>query len=199
MPLSCKKIGQKWRLVEPDGSIAKTDKGSARDGGGHSSKKACSEQAAAINAAASESGMIHADVASIDWITAAEDEAKSDAPKRFKMRAYNGGPLSIGFYSSPIVIDMAGLTAKPPLPILMNHDLDRIVGHAETIEAKDSTLDLAGVISGASPEAAQVIASAKLGFPWKASVGVRPDKMEFVGEGIVTKVNGKTLTGLQRR
>lgn len=48
MPLSVRKIGTKWRLVEPSGKIAMTDKGNARDGGGHSSKKAAVDQQRAI-------------------------------------------------------------------------------------------------------------------------------------------------------
>jgi hypothetical protein len=148
-----------------------------------------------IRAAAADQP-IHCTVECVEWIKAADGSpSAADAPKRFKMRAYTGGPMSVGYYGAPVVIDMSGLTAKAPLPILMNHSLDKLVGHADEITAGDSILDLAGVVSGASPEAAQVLASAKQGFPWKASVGAQPDKMEFVGEGITTKVNGKTFTG----
>lgn len=139
---------------------------------------------------------IQCDVESIDWIKAAEGEQPAaDAPKRFKMRAYTGGPMQVGYYGAPVVIELSGLTAKAPLPILMNHDMDKIVGHADEVAVGDASLDLTGAISGGGREAEQVLTSAKLGFPWKASVGARPDKMEFIGEGISTKVNGKTFTG----
>lgn len=45
MPISVKKIKDKFRLVEPDGSIAKNKKGTAIDGGGHSSRSDASKQA----------------------------------------------------------------------------------------------------------------------------------------------------------
>jgi phage major head subunit gpT-like protein len=140
---------------------------------------------------------IQCDAQTVEWVNAAGsgEGAADDAPKKFKMRAYTGGPMSVGYYGDPVVIDLKGLTAKAPVPILMNHDLDKIVGHADTIDVGKSTIDLSGLVSGASAESAQVTASAKDGFPWKASVGARPDKMEFVGEGIKTTVNGKTLTG----
>ncbi|HUS39264.1 MAG TPA: hypothetical protein VMX74_07435, partial [Pirellulales bacterium] len=77
----------------------------------------------------------------------------------------------------------------------LNHDSGRIVGHADEVTVTARALKLSGVISGASPEAEQVKASAGLGFPWKASVGARPDKMEFVGEDVTTKANGKTFKG----
>lgn len=41
MPVRCVKRGRKWRLVEPGGRIAKTNRGNAQDGKGHSTKTAC--------------------------------------------------------------------------------------------------------------------------------------------------------------
>ena len=102
--------------------------------------------------------------------------------------------MSVGWYGAPVVIDLAGMTAKAPIPILLNHDIDKIVGHADEVSI-ESTLKLSGIISGASAESAQVTASAANGFPWKASVGACPDKMEFIGEDVSTTVNGKTFKG----
>jgi hypothetical protein len=48
MPLSVKRIGKRYRLVEPDGKIAKNDKGTALDGGGHPSKDRAESQRRAI-------------------------------------------------------------------------------------------------------------------------------------------------------
>ncbi len=143
--------------------------------------------------AAAANHVILGEAESVEWIAGAEESG--DSPKRFKMRAYTGGPMLVGYYGSPVVIDLSGLTAKAPLPILMNHSMDKVVGHADEVVVGATTLDLAGIVSGASGEADQVLASSKKGFPWKASVGARPDKMEFVGEGVQTKVNGKTFTG----
>ena len=56
---------------------------------------------------------------------------------------------------------------------------------------------MAGIISGENADAQQVIASSKKGFPWKASIGAMPaaNGLEFIGDGISTKVNGKTFKG----
>jgi len=137
------------------------------------------------------------EASTIEWIAAAAgaQAATDETPKKFKMRAYTGGPMLVGYYGSPVIVDLAGLKAEAPLPILLNHDISRIVGHADEITVGEKTLDLAGLISGAGPDADQVLGAAKRGFPWKASVGARPDKMEFVGEGVQTAVNGKTFTG----
>ena len=147
--------------------------------------------------AADLSKPILCDPSSLEWIQASEGDSPptDDAPKRFRMRAYTGGPMVVGYYGSPVVIDMAGMKAEAGFPILLNHDPEKIVGHSDDVKIGTTTLDLAGVVSGATSESAQVVASAKLGFPWKASVGASPDKMEFVGEGVKTQVNGKTYTG----
>ena len=49
MPVSVKRLRGKYRIVEPGGKIAKTNKGHARDGGGHASKQKAMRQQRAIN------------------------------------------------------------------------------------------------------------------------------------------------------
>ena len=141
---------------------------------------------------------ISTEAVAVDWVLASasdNQEGKTPGPAKFSMTAYTGGPVQVGYYGSPVVIDLAGITAKAPIPILANHDLTQIVGHADEVNVSESSLKLSGLVSGASPAADQVQASAANGFPWRASVGARPDKLEFVGEGVTTKVNGKTFTG----
>ncbi len=150
-------------------------------------------QRAMIRAAAVQ-GPILMEAVGVEWINAADDGGEAKL-KRFSMTAYTGGPMQVSCYGPPVVIDLSGIKAKAPIPILRDHDLSRVIGHADEVTIGDSSLKLAGVISGAGPDAAEVQAAAGNGFPWKASVGARPDKLEFVGEGVATKVNGKTFTG----
>ena len=50
MPLTTKKIKDKWRVIEvKTGKIAKNAAGTALDGGGHGSQSAAQKQAAAVN------------------------------------------------------------------------------------------------------------------------------------------------------
>ncbi len=147
-----------------------------------------------IRAAAAQ-GPILMEAVGVDWIAAADSEGDTPKPKRFSMKAYTGGPMQVGNYGPPVIIDLSGLKAKAPFPILRDHDTSRIVGHADEVSVSESSIDLGGIVSGAGPDAVEVQAAAGNGFPWKASVGVRPDKLEFVGEGVKTKVNGKMFTG----
>lgn len=156
--------------------------------------KRSKRQSARMIEAAADQGPILMEAVGVEWITAADDDGEAK-PKRFSMTAYTGGLMQVNSYGPPVVIDLSGLKAIAPVPILRDHDLSRVIGHADEVEKSDSSLKLAGVISGAGPDAAEVTAAAGNGFPWKASVGARPDKLEFVGEGVATKVNGKTFTG----
>ena len=49
MPVKVAKQGNKYRLIEPTGKIAKTSTGKSKDGGGHESKTKAEAQARAIN------------------------------------------------------------------------------------------------------------------------------------------------------
>ena len=49
MPVHVEKHGDKYRIVEQSGRIATTDKGNARDGGGHTSERDAYAQARYIN------------------------------------------------------------------------------------------------------------------------------------------------------
>lgn len=52
MPVKCKEIDEKWRVVNAESErIETTEQGNPRDGGGHPTKEKCQRQAAAINMA----------------------------------------------------------------------------------------------------------------------------------------------------
>jgi len=145
--------------------------------------------------AAQKCGMIQAEAVAVEWIQAAEGES-ADKPIRFTMTAYTGGPMRVDGYYDPVVIDLEGLEAKPPFPSLRDHDMGQIVGHIDEAEI-GSVVKVGGIISGANEFAAQVVSSSKAGFPWKASIGAMPaaNGLEFIGDGISTKVNGKSFKG----
>jgi phage major head subunit gpT-like protein len=136
--------------------------------------------------------LVHCEAAPVE-ITAAE--AGEDKPPRFTMTAYTGGAMRIIGWPHPVVVDLAGLRAESDTtPLYLNHDPSQIVGHGQA-EITAQRIKIAGIISGANATSDQVTASAKLGFPWKASVGVSPQRTEYVQPGTTAKANGKTWKG----
>lgn len=60
MPVKVARRGDKFRVVEEDGTIAMTAKGAARDGGGHRSRAKAKRQARAINTPSGKGGAVGA-------------------------------------------------------------------------------------------------------------------------------------------
>lgn len=112
-----------------------------------------------------------------------------------KLDAYNGGLMDVAGYYRPVVIDLKGLEgAGKPIPVLRDHDFSRILGHG-TATIKGSAVTLDGVLSGANEDSAEVVRMAGNGFPWQASVGVKPMRLENVEPGATAKANGNLVTG----
>lgn len=128
---------------------------------------------------------------------AAGDE--SPKLKSFRMLAYTGGAMNVG-WGDPVVVDLAGMkTSEKARPILLQHDPLRIVGHTESVEVRRLSrgveLRVSGVISGSGPDAAEVVASAANGFPWQASIGASANQVEYVREGEKAEANGRVFKG----
>jgi phage major head subunit gpT-like protein len=112
------------------------------------------------------------------------------------INAYNGGPVRVGGYRHPVVIDLESLQTPTSIPLFRNHDSDRIIGHGSPTVLPPNRLDIGGVISASSPDAEQVIDLAKGGFPWQASVGVDViAKPQFLADGETAMVNGSRVNG----
>ncbi len=115
---------------------------------------------------------------------------------RFSMTAYTGGPMSVGYWDAPVVIDLAGLAIPSRhIPIRLQHDPEAGVGHTDRLEVAAGELVAEGVISRATDAARDVVESARRGFPWQASVGAAIKKYEFVKGGQSAVVNGRSVAG----
>lgn len=130
-------------------------------------------------------------------LTAAAAAASSGAPPRFRAIAYNGGPLRVAGYPLPVVVDLEGLDGvEPPKPILRDHVVSQAVGHADRIVVANGQIVLEGLLSNVTSAAAQeVIAAAKNGFPWAASIGVAIERLVEVPRGSTVRVNGREQAG----
>ena len=51
------------------------------------------------------------------------------------------------------------------------------------------------MVSRDTEAAREVVASARRGFPWQASVGANIQRSEFIAEKVTVQVNGKKFTG----
>ncbi len=121
--------------------------------------------------------------------------AGGDSVPTFELVAYNGGPLQLDNYDLPVVIDLQGLEVAPSVVANWNHDPDKVVGHVTATNNDGQRVTMAGALSHAGESRDTIVASAKSGFPYQASVEVRPGKLEQVRAGEAIEVNGQTVEG----
>jgi hypothetical protein len=124
--------------------------------------------------------------------------SEPDKPRlpRFSMVAYTGGAMRVAGWRYPVVVDLAGMAIPSQnRPIRFGHDAASGVGHTDQIRMEDGQLLAAGVVSRDTAAAKEVVASARNGFPWQASIGASVEEFEFVKENQRATVNGREFAG----
>lgn len=112
--------------------------------------------------------------------------------------AYTGAAIRQGWSRNALVIDLAGLRAGDTVPILYGHDsssLDSVLGQSSAIENDGRSLRLSADLLGEGPTADRVIALARKGMRWQASVGADVHRIENVETGSRVVVNGREFAG----
>jgi len=132
--------------------------------------------------------------APVEFSAAEAEKGREQTERTFHITAYTGRPLEFSW--GKLAIDVSGIRAKPKMPVLREHQRDRIVGRTKTVIKDGSNLLMSGTFSQSTRDAAEVLALADEGYPWEASIGVWPIKVQVLdSEKEVAKVNGYELRG----
>lgn len=131
----------------------------------------------------------------VEFLQAADGQSQP-GPRRFRIAAYTGAQIRQGWSREPVIIDLAGMTLPPTVPIVMGHDyaLGSILGQGVP-SLQGGQLVVEGEILADSETARQVLALAERGYQWQASVGADVTRHLRFGEDQATTVNGQTVTG----
>lgn len=118
-------------------------------------------------------------------------------PKRFQILAYSGGVLNVDGFPSGVVVDLSGLETPGSIPILIDHtkSVEATLGLTDNIHNDGTKLTMAGVVTGQSPLALQVLAQSTAGHTWQASIGAMVIESEEILAGQTATANGQTFTG----
>jgi hypothetical protein len=108
--------------------------------------------------------------------------------------AYNGGKMVTN--RGAVVVDLNSIRIPKKIAILADHDnsTNGIVGHGEA-SVENGKVVVNGVVSSAHGYARDLAETAKRGYPFQASIGVRDFSMEPVKRGDTAIVNGQTVEG----
>ena len=136
-------------------------------------------------------------------ITAAADDTVVEGqltkkPAKFAISAYDGGAMNLGGWWNPVVLDLTGLKSEDNIPILADHwsATSNVIGQTENIEITETEIIEKGTLySNIEEDAAKIVAKAKAGHIWKASIGATPERIEQVEAGAEAIVNGQVFQG----
>jgi hypothetical protein len=147
-----------------------------------------------INANAHRSSLRIGESEPVSMIAASRESERRR--RKFHMVAYNGGPMRIIGWDLPVVVDLRGVKPlREKIPVLREHDFNRVIGHATLIENDGRSLKISGVVSGANEHAREVVDSSLDGFEWNASVGLEVKRATRLPQGQRATVNGREFTG----
>lgn len=122
-------------------------------------------------------------------------EARGDSskPVRVAIAAYNGGLMQPPGWPQ-LAIELSGVTFPGSVPLLADHQsvLAGIVGHGSA-NVRDGKLLIEGTLSDATESGRQIIALAKSGFPFQASIGLKTTERVHVRAGESAIVNGQSI------
>ena len=129
------------------------------------------------------------------------DDPTPDKPATFTLAAYTGEPMSIYPWDQPVVVDLDTVDASGlPFPALYDHVPDEgfIVGQVETVAVEGGRLVATGRFTPTDDPQSysrKVLARAKAGYQWQASIGGDPATVEDVRAGESVQLNGRTYQG----
>ncbi|MEX0715911.1 MAG: hypothetical protein WD066_04960 [Planctomycetaceae bacterium] len=123
-----------------------------------------------------------------------EAAAANDKPARVKIVAYNGGPIRVHGFASPVLVELQGIDADPSILLLLDHKQETaaIAGTGRPhVEAKSLIVD--GTLS--RTDAGRLVRQlAADGIELKASIGAGIVAREFIPPGKSITANGRTHT-----
>ena len=123
--------------------------------------------------------------------------AARKGPPRASILAYSGNVMRVGGWGR-VVVDLAGVSIPEQVPLLADHraELSGIIGHARPTIAAGRLL-AEGVVSESTEAARQVVALAREGLSWQASVGLDVSASRPVKPNTPVVVNGRTISEAQ--
>ncbi len=127
---------------------------------------------------------------------AAEGEAQD--PDRFSILAHTGKVIDWGFWGRFVIVLKGMKLAKDKVPCLYGHQSSAIVGTIDKSSTDANGFYVFGQFSQVpTSRGPEVLAHAREGFPWQASIGVYPDpgKIKTLAKGEKMTVNNQTVEG----
>ena len=126
-------------------------------------------------------------------ISLSDDEEK----QHFAIEAYSGKIIKGHYFWGDLAIDVSGIEFNSKrIPILEDHEWDKKLGVSNSLpntEGNKVSFEKVKLLS--NPRALEFKQNLDDGFPFQASISIRPSKVEELEEGAKAEVNGYTMKG----
>lgn len=127
-----------------------------------------------------------------------ECKESEDGKPKLKMEVYSGKTIEHPWWGKLAIDSSGGEFKKRKYPVLFEHDTSKQLGF--TIkpiieEGGKVVLDSEKTTLLENQEAKNFVLAAKEGFPFEASISIRPKRIENVEKGKKSSVNGHNVTG----
>ena len=116
---------------------------------------------------------------------------RADDVRTFKGVANSGKPFGYGSYQT--VVDLAELSHKASVPVLLEHSPLKMAGVCSLSVTADGLIAEGSLLS--NEFGTQITEAADQGFPWEMSVYAQAESYEELAAGAVLSVNGNEVTG----
>lgn len=117
--------------------------------------------------------------------------------RRFEGSAYSGAAVDVG-WQGKMIFDLSGMeTARKEssqIPVLRQHDANRIVGWADKVGVELSGVKCSGTLAD-TPAGEEVAKLSDYGFEWQMSVGLDVLEYDDIDEDEEEQVNGRLCKG----
>jgi hypothetical protein len=129
-----------------------------------------------------------------DLVFSDHSELSLSEDRTFSGIAYSGKVIKNHPFWGDLAFDVSTMSSKPRIPILFNHDMEKIVGSG-TLEFSDA-VKVSGSISPTTKYGQEAYALIKEeGFPMQESVYIEPESIFNLPKGDKMTVNGQQLVG----
>lgn len=122
--------------------------------------------------------------------------ASDGTAEEFEMTAYSGGIIKNHFWWGDLAIDLEGMSIpKKKIPILEDHNTSMKIGFATKMSKDNHQLTVADSQFVDTPESIKFRETSSQGFPYEASMYVKPTNIQSLQENETAEVNGYTMKG----
>jgi len=116
--------------------------------------------------------------------------------KNVELIGYSGGIIKNHWWWGDLGIELSGIEfEKKFYPILEDHQTDKKIGFSQKPDTTNGTLSIDFINFVDTDCSNEFQRLSKTGFPYQASISIRPSMIERVEEGAFTEFNGRKLKG----